>query len=65
MRIDIDDDLCEANGICVQLVPQVFDLERDADHVRLLDATPPEALRERLADAVRSCPRGAISLSSD
>lgn len=63
MRIDIDEDLCEANGLCMRLAPEVFRVAPDDDVVQLLDASPPEAVRDRLADAVRSCPRGAISVS--
>src|SRR5262249_25095957 len=27
MRVTVDPDLCEANGVCANLVPQVFDLD--------------------------------------
>lgn len=59
MHITVDYDLCESNGICAGLVPAVFDL-RDDDHLYLLDASPPAALRPLVALAVRRCPRQAI-----
>ena len=61
MRIVIDYDLCEGNAVCMQLVPEVFEVRDDGD-LFVLDERPPEELRSRLADATRSCPRGAITI---
>ena len=61
MHITVDYDLCESNGVCVGLVPSVFEL-RDDDNLYLLDDAPAEALREDLALAVRRCPRQALTL---
>ena len=27
MRVEVDRDLCEANGVCAGLAPEVFDLD--------------------------------------
>lgn len=61
MRITVDYDLCESNGVCAGLVPSVFDL-RDDDNLYVLIESPPEELREQVELAVRRCPRQAISL---
>ena len=61
MRITVDYELCESNGVCVGLVPSVFEL-RDDDNLYLLVDDPDEALRPDLELAVRRCPRQAISL---
>jgi ferredoxin len=61
MHITVDYDLCESNGVCVGLVPSVFEL-RDDDNLYLLDDAPAEALREDLELAVRRCPRQALTL---
>ncbi len=61
MRITVDYELCEGNALCAQLVPEVFEVLGDGD-LHLLDEDPPEDLRSRLVAAVRSCPRGALSL---
>ena len=63
MRVIVDYDLCEGNGICMQLVPEVFEVRDDGD-LYVLAERPAETLRARLADAVRSCPRGAIGIGN-
>ena len=61
MRVRIDHALCEANGVCVRLVPEVFELDDD-DRLLLKQEQPGEALRSRLAEAVRRCPKQALAL---
>ncbi len=61
MRVTVDYELCEGNALCTRLVPEVFEVLGDGD-LHLLDEDPPEELRPRLVTAVRSCPRGALSL---
>ena len=60
MRVRIDHQLCEANGVCVRLVPEVFELDDD-DRLRLTQE-PPESLRSRVAEAVRRCPKQALAI---
>ncbi|PXW36197.1 UNVERIFIED_CONTAM: ferredoxin [Williamsia faeni] len=61
MRVQVDFGLCESNGICAGLIPEVFDLDaRDDLHVLSPDVTPQNETRIR--EAVRQCPRQAISL---
>jgi ferredoxin len=61
IRIRIDHELCEANAVCVRLVPEVFALDDD-DRLRLKEEGPDEALRSRLAEAVRRCPKQALAI---
>ena len=61
MRVKVDFDVCESNAVCMGLVPEVFEV-RDDDFLYILDENPPEALRSRLEEAVRSCPKAAITL---
>jgi len=61
MRVRVDHDLCEANAVCVRLVPEVFELDDD-DRLRLKQAHPDEALRSRLVEAVRRCPKQALAI---
>ena len=61
MRVKVDYDVCESNAVCMGLVPEVFEV-RDDDNLYILDENPPEALRSRLEEAVRSCPKAAITL---
>lgn len=61
MRVTVDYDLCESNGICAGLVPSVFELRED-DNLYVLVDEPAEELREQLTLAVRRCPRQALRL---
>ncbi|HVA44136.1 MAG TPA: ferredoxin [Acidimicrobiales bacterium] len=61
MRVKVDYDVCESNAVCMGLVPEVFEV-RDDDFLYLVDENPPEELRSRLEEAVRACPKAAISL---
>jgi ferredoxin len=62
MKIDVDWGLCESNGVCMGIIPEVFQLgDDDMLSVLQTDVTPENeaALRE----AVRQCPRQAISFT--
>ena len=60
MKIDVDWGLCESNGVCMGIIPEVFQLGDDD----MLTVLQPEVTPENEAqvrDAVRQCPRQAIS----
>jgi ferredoxin len=59
MRVIVDLELCEGNGVCVKQCPEVFALGDD-DKAHLRTERPPETLRPKVAAAVRGCPRQAI-----
>jgi ferredoxin len=61
MRVVVDFDLCESNAICMGIAPEVFEV-RDDDFLYVLQENPPEELRPRIEQAVRSCPKQAIKL---
>jgi ferredoxin len=61
MKIEVDFGLCEANAICMGIIPEVFQVdEQDYLHV-LSDVVTPEN-EAQIRDAVRQCPRQAISI---
>ncbi len=62
MKIVIDYDLCEANAVCMSTCPECFRVEED-DTLTILVEEPPESLRSKVEEAVRLCPRQAISIS--
>ena len=64
MRVRVDRDLCESNAVCARLVPEVFEVGDD-DQLRLKQERPPEALRARVEQAVRRCPKQALSIVDD
>jgi ferredoxin len=62
MRIEVDWGLCESNGVCMGIIPEVFQLGDDD----MLTVLQPEVTPEneaRVRDAVRQCPRQAISIT--
>ncbi len=64
MKIKVDFDLCESNGLCEGFAPEVFELDDD-DYLQLkTDETTDENI-ERVRRAVASCPRAAISIEGD
>jgi ferredoxin len=59
MRVTVDRDLCEANGVCVSLVPAVFDLDDD-DYLHILVDDVPAEQADLVRRAVLSCPKIAL-----
>ncbi len=61
MKIVVDFDVCESNAVCMSVAPEVFEV-RDDDFLYILDENPPEELRAKVTEAVRRCPKQAISV---
>ncbi|HXA75466.1 MAG TPA: ferredoxin [Acidimicrobiales bacterium] len=61
MRVVVDFDQCESNALCMGILPEVFEV-RDDDFLYVLDENPSEELRDKLMEAVRACPKNAISI---
>jgi len=64
MRVVVNMSQCESNGLCMGVAPEVFLLDDD-DLLVVLDETPDESLRDKIAEAVRICPKQAISVEED
>ncbi|AWS46542.1 MULTISPECIES: ferredoxin [Streptosporangium] len=64
MKIKVDYMVCESNGICTGLAPEVFELDDD-DQLHLLLPEPPSEMTDRVRHAVRSCPKAALSLEEN
>lgn len=61
MKIKVDFDLCESNGLCEAMAPDVFELDED-DFLQLkAEETTPENI-DAVKRAAAACPRAAISL---
>jgi ferredoxin len=60
-RVVVDFDLCESNALCMAAAPEVFEV-RDDDFLYVLNETPPEDMRPQVEEAVRRCPKAAISI---
>ena len=63
-KIAVDFGLCESNGICMGIIPEVFDLD-DEDYLHVLqDEVTPEN-EDQIRESVRQCPRQAISIRDE
>jgi len=61
MKVVVDFDLCEANAKCMAACPEIFYLD-DEDVLHLKKETFDETLKAKVEEAVRLCPRQAISI---
>jgi ferredoxin len=62
MKIDVDWGLCESNGVCMGIIPEVFQLGDD-DMLSVLQTEVTPENEAELREAVRQCPRQAISFT--
>ena len=60
-KVVVDFDKCESNALCMGVAPEVFEV-RDDDFLYLLQEEPPDSLRAQCEEAVRICPKQAISI---
>ena len=61
MRIEVDWGLCESNGVCMGINPEVF-LLGDDDMLTVLQPEVTPEIESDVRKAVRQCPRQAISI---
>ncbi|MBJ8340344.1 MULTISPECIES: ferredoxin [Antrihabitans] len=59
MEIKVDFDQCEANGICVGIAPDIFDLD-DNDELQVASGPVPAGREEDVRDAIAQCPKVAL-----
>jgi len=63
-KVVVDYDLCESNAMCMGVAPEVFEV-RDDNFLYVLQDNPPDELRPKVEEAVRVCPKQAISIAED
>ncbi|WP_216898176.1 ferredoxin [Nocardia alni] len=61
MKIVVDFDQCEANGICVGYAPDVFELD-DEDNLHVSADDVPADRLDDVRTAVAQCPKAALKL---
>ncbi len=64
MRVVVNMSECESNALCTGVAPDIFELDDD-DYLTVLDETPDESARDRVLEAVRVCPKQAISIEEE
>lgn len=63
VNVTVDATICEANAVCAGLVPEVFDVDgEDVLHILPPGGEVPLGQESRVREAVRCCPRMALSL---
>lgn len=64
MKVTVDPLMCEANAVCVGLVPRLFSIHEDDDGEDVLTIANDGEVEEELADGVRDavdrCPKMAL-----
>jgi ferredoxin len=61
MRVIVDESLCEANGFCESLAPDIFELG-DAEVVQIADRPVPQDREIDVRAAVDQCPKAALRI---
>jgi ferredoxin len=61
MKVVVDFDRCDSNGICVQTCPEVFSMD-DQGYLYVADDKVAGVSKELLESCVKKCPTEAISL---
>ena len=61
MKVSVDLDTCDGNGVCMSICHEVFDVQEDGLH--LLQAEPRAELRQMVMGAEVSCPTQAITVT--
>ena len=62
MKILVDTGRCHGHALCRACCPELFDVDDDEGHVRLLTDDVPAELEPAVREAVSSCPERAIAL---
>jgi len=63
MKVKIDPELCNGDEVCVQLCPEVFEMQEDKA-VGIMDEIP-ENLQDSVREAADSCPSEAITIEEE
>ena len=61
MKIVVDHDECEANAVCVGILPDIFEVD-DEDNLTVHQEYPSADQLEDVRKAVDSCPKRALAL---
>lgn len=62
MEVSVDHGRCELNEVCAAVAPAVFEVDDDTEELVVVQPNPPEEERERVSQAVASCPKNALRM---
>jgi ferredoxin len=63
MKVIVDLDRCQSNGLCMDAAPDIFEV-RDDGYLYVLVEEPSDDRRGAVEEAARLCPTQAISIQS-
>ena len=63
MKVRIDEELCVGDGTCVDICPDVFEINGVVAEAKMEEI--PEEVRDRCEEAVGSCPTEAIIVEEE
>jgi ferredoxin len=64
MKIIVNRALCDGNGNCARIAPELFAM-RDDDTLQVLKETFDETHRAKAEAAVQSCPKNALRVAEE
>jgi ferredoxin len=64
MKVRVDKDLCSADGICVEICPQMFRQDDDDLAEAIQEEVPPEH-EDDVREAADACPTECIIIEED
>jgi len=65
MKIIVDRQRCDGNGVCMGIAPEVFDVDDDL-YLHVVDPIPDDPdIQARVRQSVTSCPILALKLAQD
>lgn len=65
MKIIVDRQRCDGNGVCMGIAPEVFEVDDDL-YLHVADPIPDDPeIRSRVRQAVTSCPILALKIVED
>ena len=63
MQVHVDTERCQGHTLCSMIAPKVFELDEIDGHSSPVSEDVPADQEDKAAEAVRSCPEQAISVS--
>ena len=65
MKVRVDPERCQGHTLCAMIAPKMFELDDIDGHSSPVSEEGPADQEANVAEAVRSCPEQAISISRD
>ncbi|MEU6198607.1 ferredoxin [Streptomyces sp. NPDC047061] len=63
MKVRIDGNRCQGHTLCAMSAPEIFELNEFDGHSSAVTEEVPAGQEDAVAEAVRSCPERAITVS--